>query len=86
MEVLLIYKRMEPLPCLPLFAFWNLVVIFKQSSQHRIGRQTDSVVLIMGSNKVLRFTCDRPFTNNTELRCRTNHPSSACFRVGFSCH
>ena len=38
-----------------LFAFWNLVIYLQQSSQHRTGARTDSVVLIMEGNSVSRI-------------------------------
>ena len=50
MKVLLIYKWMEHLSCLPL-PFETLSFIFKLFSQHLIGTRTDSVVLIMVRNE-----------------------------------
>ena len=55
MDVSLIYKWMEPLSCLPLFAFWNLVICLQQSSQHRNLTRTDTVVFYMGRNKVFNL-------------------------------
>ena len=50
MEVLQVYKWMERLSCLPsCLPFETLLLIFKLSSQHRIGTRTDSVVLIVRS-------------------------------------
>ena len=55
MYVLLIYKWMERLSCLPLFAFWNFVIYLQQSSLHRTGTRTDGVVIYMGRNEVFNL-------------------------------
>ena len=56
MEVLQIYKGMKLLSCLPsCLPFETLLFILKQSSQHRIGTGTDSVVFYMGRYNVFKL-------------------------------
>ena len=56
MEVLQIYKWMKLLSCLPsCLPFETLLFILIQSSQHRIGTGTDSVVFYMGKYNVFKL-------------------------------